>query len=111
VPARRRDQPHWWRHGATGRAVGWVMAHRGSNRQHNLWVVSLLSVQPTERVLEGGRIALASQPRCAGATADTTARAGRDLHDRLIQAGFTPNQRGNPSISTHRSPAFSPPTR
>jgi SAM-dependent methyltransferase len=168
-------------HGATGRAVGWVMAHRGSNRQRNLWVVSLLDVQPTERVLEigfgpglaiaelarrasrgrvygidhskvmvrqaskrnaaairaqrvelrhasvdrlppfdepldaivavnsvgfwpnpneqlstlrsllrpGGRIALASQPRCAGATADTTARAGRDLHDRLTQAGFT----------------------
>jgi len=37
----------------------------------------------------GGRIALASQPRCAGATADTTARAGRELHDRLTQAGFT----------------------
>jgi SAM-dependent methyltransferase len=168
-------------HGVTGRAVGWVMAHRGSNRQRNLWVVSLLDVQPAERVLEigfgpglaiaelarrasrgrvygidhsgvmvrqasrrnaaairaqrvvllrasvdrlprldepldaivavnsagfwpnpaeqlselhgllrpGGRIALASQPRCAGATADTTARAGRELHDRLTQAGFT----------------------
>jgi hypothetical protein len=37
----------------------------------------------------GGRIALASQPRSAGATADTTARAGRELHDLLIQAGFT----------------------
>jgi len=168
-------------HGVTGRVVGWVMAHRGSNRQRNLWVVSLLDVQPAERVLEigfgpglaiaelarrasrgrvygidhsevmvrqaskrnaaairaqrvelrcasvdrlprldepldailavnsagfwpspaeqlselrgllrpGGRVALASQPRCAGATADTTARAGRELHDRLTQAGFT----------------------
>lgn len=168
-------------HGVTGRVVGWVMAHRGSNRQRNLWVVSLLDVQPTERVLEigfgpglaiaelarrasrgriygidhsevmvrqaskrnaaairaqrvellhasvdrlprfgepldaivavnsvgfwpnpteqlselrsllrpGGRIALAGQPRCAGATAETTARAGRELHDRLNQAGFT----------------------
>jgi ubiquinone/menaquinone biosynthesis C-methylase UbiE len=168
-------------HGVAGRVAGWVMAHRGSNRQRNRWVVSLLDVQPTDRVLEigfgpglaiaelarrasrgrvygidhsevmvgqaskrnaaairaqrvellqasvdrlprfdqpldaivavnsvgfwpnptdrlselrgllrpGGRIALASQPRCAGATAATTARAGRELHDRLIQAGFT----------------------
>lgn len=168
-------------HGVVGRVVGWIMAHRGSNRQRNLWVVSLLDVQHTERVLEigfgpglaiaelarrasrgrvygidhsevtvrqastrnaaairaqrvtllhasvdrlphfdapfdaivavnsvgfwpnpseqlselrnvlrpGGRIALASQPRCTGATADTTARAGWDLHDRLVQAGFT----------------------
>jgi len=51
---------------------------------------------PTEQLSElrsllrpGGRIALASQPRCPGATADTTARAGRELNDRLIQAGFT----------------------
>ncbi|MEO3855120.1 methyltransferase domain-containing protein [Acrocarpospora sp. B8E8] len=161
--------------------AGWVMAHRGSNRRRNLWVVSLLDVQPTDRVLEigfgpglaiaelarratrghiygidhsevmvhqagkrnaaairaqrvellhtsvdrlprlnepldvivavnsagfwpnpaeqlselrgllrpGGRIALASQPRCAGATADTTAQAGRELHNLLTQAGFT----------------------
>lgn len=167
--------------GMAGQMAGWVMAHRGSNRQRNLWVVSLLDVQPTDRVLEigfgpgvaiaelarratrghiygidhsevmvgqaskrnaaairaqrvelihtsvdrlprfdepldailavnsvgfwpnptdqlgklrgllrpGGRIALASQPRVAGATADTTARAGRKLHDLLAQAGFT----------------------
>jgi SAM-dependent methyltransferase len=30
------------------------MAKRASNRQRNLWVVSLLSVQPTDRVLEIG---------------------------------------------------------
>lgn len=174
---RQFGQPH----GAAGRVAGWVMAHRGSNRQRNLWVVSLLDVQPTDRVLEigfgpgltiaelarratrghiygidhsdvmvhqaskrnaaairaqrvellhtsvdrlplfdepldtivavnsagfwpnpteqlselrgllrpGGRIALASQPRSADATADTTDRAGRELHDRLTQAGFT----------------------
>lgn len=168
-------------HGAVGRVVGWIMSHRGSNRQRNLWVVSLLDVQPSERVLEigfgpglaiaelarrahrgrvygidhsqvmvrqaskrnaaairahrvqllhssvdqlphfdepldaivavnsagfwpnpteqlselrgllrpGGRIALASQPRCPGATADTTTRAGRELHELLTQAGFT----------------------
>ncbi|MDP8930740.1 MAG: methyltransferase domain-containing protein [Actinomycetota bacterium] len=35
-----------------------------------------------------GRIALASQPRCPGATRDTTARAGQELQDLLTQAGF-----------------------
>jgi ubiquinone/menaquinone biosynthesis C-methylase UbiE len=167
--------------GVAGRAAGQVMAHRASNRQRNVWVVSLLDLQPTDRVLEigfgpglaiaelarrvsrghvygidhsevmvrqaskrnasaihagrvellhtsvdrlprfdepldaivavnsvgfwpnptqqlselrgllrpGGRIAVASQPRCPGATADTTARAGRELHERLTQAGFT----------------------
>ncbi len=170
--------------GAAGHLAGWVMAHRGSNRQRNRWVVSLLDVQPTDRVLEigfgpglavaelarratrghvhgidhsavmvrqagrrnaaavragrvdlrhtpvdrlplldgpldavvavnsvgfwpdpverlravrgllrpGGRIALASQPRCPGATADTTARAARELHDLLTEAGFTPTR-------------------
>ncbi|PSK98027.1 methyltransferase family protein [Murinocardiopsis flavida] len=167
--------------GVLGRLAGWVMAHRATNRRRNLWVVSLLDVRPTDRVLEvgfgpglaiaelarhasrgrvygidhsdvmtrrarrrnaaairagrvdlrhapvdrlphfdtpldavvavnslgfwpdpvrrlgelrgllrpGGRIALAGQPRCAGATADTTARAGRELHDLLTRAGFT----------------------
>jgi ubiquinone/menaquinone biosynthesis C-methylase UbiE len=167
-------------HGVTGRLAGFVMAHRTSNRQRNLWVVSLLDVQSTDRVLEigfgpglaiaelarratrgqiygidhsevmirqasrrnaaairarrvtllrasvnrlpsvdepldailavnsigfwpnptqqlrelrrvlrpGGRIALASQPRCSGATADTTAQAARELQDRLTRAGF-----------------------
>ncbi|GAB2899948.1 class I SAM-dependent methyltransferase [Streptomyces mayteni] len=156
------------------------MAHRSSNRRRSEWVVSLLDVQPTDRVLEvgfgpgvaiaelagratrghvhgidhsatmvrqaarrnaaairagrvtlrhasvdrlprldgpldavlavnslgfwpdpaerlgelrgllraGGRIALASQPRCAGATAETTALAGRELQDLLTGAGF-----------------------
>ncbi|MEV2253857.1 class I SAM-dependent methyltransferase [Streptomyces sp. NPDC050147] len=40
--------------GLPGRLVGWVMAHRASNRQRSLWVVSLLEVQPTDRVLEVG---------------------------------------------------------
>lgn len=41
-------------HGVPGRLAGWIMAHRASNRQRNLWVVSLLDVQPTDRVLEIG---------------------------------------------------------
>jgi SAM-dependent methyltransferase len=36
----------------------------------------------------GGRIALVTQPRCPGATRDTTTRAARELEDLLIQAGF-----------------------
>jgi ubiquinone/menaquinone biosynthesis C-methylase UbiE len=171
--------------GHTGRVVGWIMAHRSSNRQRNLWVVSLLDVRPTDRVLEvgfgpgvaigalarratkgrvygldhsevmvrqatkrnaaavragrvtllhgsvdrlpdfgepldaivavnsvgmwpepaeqlsrlrgllrpGGRIALASQPRCPGATAETTVRAADELQDLLTQAGFTEPRR------------------
>jgi ubiquinone/menaquinone biosynthesis C-methylase UbiE len=37
-----------------GRMAGWDMAHRRSNRQRNRWAVSLLDVQPTDRVLEIG---------------------------------------------------------
>jgi SAM-dependent methyltransferase len=40
--------------GTAGRVAGWVMARRPSNRQRNRWVVSLLDVQPTDRVLEVG---------------------------------------------------------
>ena len=41
-------------HGLGGHVVGLVMAHRSSNRRRNIWVVSLLDVQPTDRVLEIG---------------------------------------------------------
>jgi len=37
----------------------------------------------------GGRIAIVSQPRCPGATAETTAAAGRKITARLTAAGFT----------------------
>jgi hypothetical protein len=40
--------------GAAGTVTGWVFAHRPSNRQRNGWVVSLLGVQPADRVLEIG---------------------------------------------------------
>jgi ubiquinone/menaquinone biosynthesis C-methylase UbiE len=41
-------------HGLGGRAAGWVMAHRGSNRARNKWAAGLLDVQPEDRVLEIG---------------------------------------------------------
>ncbi|HEY2791354.1 MAG TPA: class I SAM-dependent methyltransferase [Micromonosporaceae bacterium] len=164
--------------GFLGHLNGLLFAYRSSNRRRNRWVVGLLDVQPTDRVLEigfgpgiaihelarraghvfgvdhsavmvrhagrrnaaavragrveliqasvialprfaepldailavntvgmwpepvrrltelrallraGGRIALVSQPRCPGATADTTARAAAELSDHLTRAGF-----------------------
>lgn len=40
--------------GFWGRGAGWLMAHRSSNRQRNVWAVSLLDVRPNDRVLEVG---------------------------------------------------------
>jgi SAM-dependent methyltransferase len=40
--------------GAAGRVTAWEMARRPSNRHRNRWVVSLLDVQPADRVLEIG---------------------------------------------------------
>ncbi len=171
-------------HGPGGHVAGWVMAHRPSNRRRNQWVVSLLDVQPADRVLEigfgpglavaeltrraprgmvmgidhsevmlrvatrrnaaavrggrvdlrlgsveslpdfgepldvilsvnsmgfwpdpaaglralrgalraGGRIAIASQPRCPGASSATTERAGQEIGAALLAAGFGPSR-------------------
>jgi SAM-dependent methyltransferase len=51
---RRSIQQFGHPRGIAGRLVGWVMAHRGSNRKRNIWAVSLLDVRPTDRVLEVG---------------------------------------------------------
>ncbi len=40
------------------------------------------------RMRKGGRVAVVSQPRCPGATADTTLAAGRELAGYLQDAGF-----------------------
>jgi SAM-dependent methyltransferase len=42
-----------------------------------------------QRLAPGGRIAIASQPRCPGATADTSRSAARDIENLLTEAGFT----------------------
>ena len=57
--------------GAAGNVAGWVMAHRPSNRRRNSWVVSLLDVQPADRVLEigfGPGLAIAELGRRVGAS-------------------------------------------
>jgi SAM-dependent methyltransferase len=50
---------------------------------------------PTQRLAElrrrlapGGRMAIASQPRCPGATADTSRSAASEIEDLLTDAGF-----------------------
>jgi SAM-dependent methyltransferase len=52
--------------------------------------------EPAERLAElrrrlapGGRIAIASQPRCPGATAATSRNAAEEIEDLLRSAGFT----------------------
>jgi SAM-dependent methyltransferase len=52
--------------------------------------------EPIERLKEihtlmrpGGRIAIVSQPRCPGATAETTVAAGHEIVAHLTEAGFT----------------------
>jgi SAM-dependent methyltransferase len=51
---------------------------------------------PAERLAElrrrlapSGRVAIASQPRCPGATADTSRKAADEIEDLLRDAGFT----------------------
>src|SRR4029077_18458694 len=41
------------------------------------------------RLAPGGRIAIASQPRCPGATADTSRSAARGIEDLLGDAGLS----------------------
>jgi SAM-dependent methyltransferase len=53
------------------------------------------------RLAPGGRVAIVSQPRCPGATADTSRSAAREIEDLLRSAGFT-------QISTETLP-LSPP--
>jgi ubiquinone/menaquinone biosynthesis C-methylase UbiE len=54
------------------------------------WPDPVGQLQELRRLLRpGGRIALVSQPRSAGATRDTTTQAAHDIQDLLGQAGFT----------------------
>jgi len=54
--------------GLGGHVTGWIMGHRPSNVERNRWVVSLLDLSPTDRVLEVGSgpgVALAELARLA----------------------------------------------
>ena len=84
--------------GVAGRITGWVMAHRSSNRQRNSWVVSLLDVQPTDRVLEigfGPGLAIAELSRRVGPSghvygidhSDVVLRQATKRNAASIQAG------------------------
>src|SRR5947209_8447596 len=79
-------------HGFRGRAAGWVMATRGSNRERNIWAVGLLDVQPDDRVLEigfGPGIAIVYQPRGPGSTNEVAARTGQEIAAHFTEVGFT----------------------
>jgi ubiquinone/menaquinone biosynthesis C-methylase UbiE len=91
--------------GAAGNVAGWVMAHRPSNRQRNRWVVSLLDVQPTDRVLEigfGPGLAIAELSRRVGASghvygidhSDVMLRQATRRNAAAIQAGEVTLTRG-----------------
>jgi SAM-dependent methyltransferase len=71
--------------GVAGNVVGWVMAHRSSNRQRNTWAVSLLDVKPTDRVLEigfGPGVAIAELGRRIGPSGHVY---GVDHSDVMVQ--------------------------
>jgi ubiquinone/menaquinone biosynthesis C-methylase UbiE len=77
--------------GRVGSAAGWVMAHRGSNRRRNRWVVSVLDVQPAERVLEigfGPGLAIAELSRRVG---DAGHVHGVDHSDVMLRAATRRN--------------------
>lgn len=40
--------------GPLGHLAGWIMGARASNRERSRWAVSLLDIEPTDRVLEIG---------------------------------------------------------
>jgi len=55
-----------------------------------MWREPDAGLQALRRLMRpGGRIAMVSQPRCPGATAETTVAAGRELAASLTAAGFT----------------------
>jgi ubiquinone/menaquinone biosynthesis C-methylase UbiE len=91
--------------GFPGRIAGWVMAYRSSNRRRNSWAVSLLDVQPTDRVLEigfGPGIAIAELSRRVGASghvygidhSDVMLRQAARRNAAAIRAGRLPLTRG-----------------
>src|SRR2546422_776871 len=76
-------------HGFRGRAAGWVMATRGSNRERNIWAVGLLDVQLHDRLRPGGQIAIVYQPRGPGSTNEVAARTGQEIAAHFTEVGFT----------------------
>ena len=55
-----------------------------------MWREPDVGLQAVHRLMRpGGRIAIVSQPRGSGATAETTIAAGREIAARLTAAGFT----------------------
>ena len=100
--------------GLPGRTAGWVMAYRSSNRRRNGWAVSLLDVQPDDRVLEigfGPGIAIRELARlapkgcvCGIDHSDVMARQATRRNADGIRRGFVDLRVG----SVDALPAFDP---
>jgi hypothetical protein len=92
-----------------GRVAAWVMAHRPFHRQRNSWVVSLLDVQPTGRVLEigfGPGLAVAELSRRADGDAICgPAAAGACA---VASSMFFPGRRGLPRPDRSRVEGLRP---
>ncbi len=77
--------------GSLGRVAGWIMTRRSSNRERNLWTVSLLKLRPRDRVLEIG-----FGPGLAIAEAAHHAREGKvigiDYSDVMLRMASNRNQ-------------------
>jgi SAM-dependent methyltransferase len=92
-------------HGVGGRAAGWVMAKRGSNRERNRWAVGLLDVQPDDCVLEigfGPGVAIqelarrATNGRVVGVDhSEVMVRQARKRNAAAVQAGRVDLRLGN----------------
>jgi SAM-dependent methyltransferase len=104
-------KPHGW----GGRAAGWVMAKRGSNRERNLWAVELLDVRPDDRLLEigfGPGIAIEEMARRATSGhvvgvdhSEVMVRQARKRNAAAVQAGRVELRLG----SAETLPAFDEP--
>jgi hypothetical protein len=65
------------------------LARAGAGHVYGIGHSGVMLAELRRRLAPGGRIAIASQPRCPGATAGTSRSAADEVQDLLRSAGFT----------------------